>query len=152
MLLLYSLTLLLAIAPVGALITLRSDMDATRAQKQHALLMVMLLSPHDHGCNVALPMFRKAASSWKPAKHGNVTFAVGDIEATPDLATAAKAEIGSLPTYLLYVHGLAKPVRYLGGWSETSITTWLHQQAALQRLATISRQCDHPPRRDLSPL
>ena len=37
-----------------------------------------------------------------------------------------------LPGSALLLAGLAKPVRYTGGWSENSISTWVKQQAALQ--------------------
>lgn len=131
--------LIVAVTPVRALLTLRSDAEAMRARKQHTQLMIMLFSPHDHGCSLALPMFRKAASGWDSMRHGNVTFAVGDIEVTPDLAVAARAELGSLPTYLLFVQGLDRPVSYRGGWSEKSIMTWLqNQQAALQPIEVSS--------------
>ena len=114
----------------AAVVTLRSDADVARERQRHDQLFIMLHSPHDHGCTMALPMFRKAANGWSGP--GNVTFALVDVELAPKLAKTAHADVGSLPAYVLSLAGLAKPIRYQGGWSDASISTWLRQQSALQ--------------------
>ena len=91
---------------------------------------MIVQSPHDHASQLALPMFRKVAAEWETP--GNVTFAVIDVEEAPE--TAQKLGInpeGGLPAYALSLKGVSTMVRYRGGWSQNSISAWLHKQVAL---------------------
>ena len=127
---LFSLIVAATISVAPSLLTLGSDAEVKRAKEKHPLLFVMIHSPHDPGCTMALPMFRKAHNNFEG--RANVTFAVADIEYVPKLAASSRVSVGTLPGYALLLAGLAKPVRYTGGWSENSISTWVKQQAALQ--------------------
>ena len=127
---------LTGVSIIGTLLKLQSEAEVSRARKQHGNLMMMFYLPHDHGCSMALPMFRKAATDWTGP--GNMTFATVDVEGATDLLKLAQADFGSLPAYALSISGLGKPVKYRGGWSDKSITIWLRQQAALQPVEVSS--------------
>jgi hypothetical protein len=93
--------------------------------------MMMLHTPHDHACSLAVPMFKRVAKSWSTP--GNITFALIEVEHAPKLAKSlgAGGAEPSLPVYALSLQGVAAPVRYRGGWSDASIDAWLKRQAAL---------------------
>lgn len=92
--------------------------------------MIMLHSPHDHACQLALPMFRKVAAEWETP--GNVTFAIIDVEDTPEMVRKLNVDpTGGLPAYALTLQGVSSAVRYRGGWSHTSISAWLQKQVTL---------------------
>ena len=81
---LFSLIVAATISVAPSLLTLGSDAEVKRAKEKHPLLFVMIHSPHDPGCTMALPMFRKAHNNFEG--RANVTFAVADIEYVPKLA------------------------------------------------------------------
>ena len=123
-----------AIFAQAQIVTLDSDRAVTRAREEYAQLMVLLHSPHDHACTVAVPLFRNLEASWRTGEDmpGNATFALADVDAAPELSQQILGERGNLPAYVLYLKGIAAPVLYRGGWSDKSISAWLRKQVALR--------------------
>ena len=122
------------IAPPHVALRLRSDAEVQRARDQHAALLMMVEHALDHGCKLAGEMFDRAADQWSAP--GNVTFARIDMDKAPGIAKSLGARldkgIDGLPKYALSLADHATPIKYSGGWSENSLSAWLHQQLAMK--------------------
>ena len=115
-------------------LVVESEAGLIEARSQHRRLFLMIWSEIDPSSRMAQPQFRLLTKQW--GSPGNVTLAmaeVSNVETTAEkLGLKYTGSLDGMPLYGLFLNGLEDPIRYQGGWSATSLRSFLHYQLALQ--------------------